>query len=480
MNTFTHLLGWRTTLLCTATLLSLTACGGGGGGGTSDDPGTTQSVRGVLVQPQSTTAASSVIVASRGVRESAASAACPDVPDGYQPLANVTVNFLDDAATLLGSLTTDACGSFSGNVPSGATQVSATPTGFSTIEQPLSTFSSATPAVVSALPTGAELVISVLQDLGSGKLALTVSDSLTGKSVLGLGAEHFTFAAGGSATTPVGVDYGASTAQAASVAMVLDGSGSMGAMVGTTGKTRNQLASLAAHELLNGLSNGSDEAGVVLFGSGVTTVNDATLATLNWLDDAGNAAAPYTFSATGMTSTIPSLRTIADLYNTSSSIYLYRTDPVHPDTAPLHLRYPPFGGATSYFDATAAGLTLLSTARNPRRIVVALTDGQDNSSSASLDQVVAQATAAGTPLYTVGFGSSTEVNETEMQAMADATGGEYKRVEGADLTGLFQSIQTGIRFQYVAGFASAFASGTVVGTTITAYGKTVSRELTVR
>lgn len=111
---------------------------------------------------------------------------------------------------------------------------------------------------------------------------------------------------------------------------------------------------------------------------------------------------------------------------------------------------------------------------------MALTDGQDNSSSASLDQVVAQATAAGTPLYTVGFGSSTEVNETEMQAMADATGGEYKRVEGADLTGLFQSIQTGIRFQYVAGFASAFASGTVVGTTITAYGKTVSRELTVR
>ena len=39
-----------------------------------------------------------------------------------------------------------------------------------------------------------------------------------------------------------------------------------------------------------------------------------------------------------------------------------------------------------------------------------------------------------------------------MQSIATQTGGEYQRVEGTDLTGLFEGIQTGIRFQYVVNF----------------------------
>lgn len=475
---------WRHAALATAATLALAACGGGGGGGNDTGGGgdDTQAVKGVLVQPQSTAATSANVLAARQGRERAASAECPDVPDGYDPLASVGVQFLDDASTVLATLTTDDCGGFAGDVPAGATRVSAAPAGLGPIEQPVSSFTGATPTVSSALPANADLVISVLQDLGSGKVALTVSDSVTGKAVLGLGAASFGFAAAGAPVAASGVAYGASTSQSASVSLVLDASGSMYGNVGTTGLTRYQLAAAAAHEMLDGLTSGTDEAGVVVFDDVVSTINDTALANFNWFDGNGVATTPYAFSATGLSSTIASLRTIVDLYNPYSQIYINgsKTDAVHPDTTAKRLSFPLFGGATAYFDATSAGLSLLSGAANVRKIVVALTDGQDNSSAKTVTAVVDEAKAAGVPLYTVGFGTEFDVNEAAMQQMAGDTGGEYKRVEGADLTGLFAGIRTGIRFQYVASFGSAFGAGTVLTTTVTAGGKTVSRDLTIR
>ncbi len=461
----------------------LAACGGGGDGGSGDSNGSddTRSVKGVLVQPQGTAAASAAILARQGrSREQAASAACPAVPDGYDPLASLTVSFRDAADIEVASLTTDACGNFAGDVPSTATTVKAAPTGATPIEQPVSGFTGAAPALASAMPATADLVISVLQDLGSGKVALSVTDSLTGKSVLGLGGTNFAFKTGANPVVPTGVAYGASTAQSASVALVLDASGSMSTRVGTTGKTRNQLAAASAHELLNGLTSGADDAGVVVFDSDSVVINDASLASMRWIDAAGASVAPYTFSVTGMTSTIAQLRPIADLYNENSAIYRNGTDPVHAATGSLRLAWSPFGGATAYYDGTSDGLALVAQGGNARKIVVAMTDGENNSSRKSIDTVIAEAKTAGIPLYTVAFGEAREVDEAGMQRMAAETGGEYKRVEGADVTGLFQSIQTGIRFQYVASFASAFGSATVLTSTVSAGGKQATRDLTIR
>lgn len=471
--------------LATATLLS--ACGGSDND--DGDDGTPQAetvdVSGVLVKPLSNAASATRVIAkqlgSARDKARAASTACPNVPDGYDPLASVAVEFRDDKDAVLATLTTDACGGFNGAVPESVTTVVAAAANATTISQPVSTFLGDTATVASALPSSADLVVSVLQDLGGGKVALTVTDSDTGKAVLGLNTSNFNFSAGSQAITPSSLSYGASTAQSASVAIVMDASGSMSSTVGSTGKTAIQLASAAFHELLDGLSSGQAEAGAVIFGSSSTVINDAALAALQWTDANGVAVSPYQLgSSSGLVSDIKKLRPVADLYNDESKLYPGGTDDVHPDTGNLHLATQAYGGSTAFFDGTSDGLGMLSAASNTRRIVVAMTDGEDNSSSETSVSVIAKAKAEGVPLYLVAFGDEFSVDEPTMQDMAQQTGGEYKRVEGDDLAGLFQSIQTGIRFQYVSSFPAAFASGTTLSTTVTAGGKTATRTLTIR
>jgi hypothetical protein len=488
------------TLICTAALV---ACGGGGSGGATDGTSngggsspTAQSVHGMLVAPLPISATSESVM-ERAASNSAgqrlrplAYPGCPDVPDGYQPLASLAIQFLDSTDAVLSTLTTDNCGNFSGTVSADATVATARPATAAPITQPVSSLISVAGApapVLSTLPTGAQYVIGVVQDLGNSRIALTISDSQTGKAVLGLTPADFSFSV---ASAPVGLSslsYGSSQAQGnASVSIVLDSSSSMSTPVGTTGRSRYQVAALAAHELLNGLRSGADEASVTLFSSSIYTMNDATLALQNWVDPSGATLPDYTFSATGRTQSIAALRPVIDSYNPDSQIYRSNgtgtgTDPVHPDTGNLRLsgsyRY---SGVTAFYDGTIAGVNLLSSALNPRKIVVSMTDGQENASRARLADVVAAAQAQGIPVFTVAFGTATQVDEADMQAIADQTGGQYRRVEGIDLTGLFQGIQTGIRFQYVATLAAAPTSGTVMTISLTRGATPITRTLTIQ
>lgn len=485
-------------LACAATLV---ACGGGddsgsSGGGSTPPPAGGQSVNGRLVVPMSIT--TSAAAAARragwagedGRAQPLAYPGCPDVPDGYAPLASVAIQFANAAGTVLSTLTTDACGAFTGNVDSAATVANAAPTGGAPISQPVSSLITVagTPApIVSTLPTGAAYVISVVQNLGAGRVAMTISDSLTGKAVLGLTSADFAFAVANAPLTLSSLSYGASQAQgSASVSIVLDSSSSMDSLVGTTGKSRYQVAALAAHELLNGLTSGSDEANITVFSSRIYAMNNATLALLNWVDTAGVAIPDYTFSDTGRTQDIAALRPVVDAYNPHSQIYrsnatATNTDPVHAATGNRRISSGyQYSGATAFYDGTIAGVNMLSSAVNARKIVVSMTDGQENSSTSTLANVVATARASGIPVFTVAFGSASQVDGASMQSIADQTGGQYRRVEGTDLAGLFQGIQTGIRFQYVAALASAPATGSVLTITLNRGATPVTRTLTIQ
>lgn len=495
--------------LAAITCAALAACGGGSSDtAVTDTAGTTttatpgsaanQSVAGILVAPSTNAAASALLMGDESSRRQAlraldqdgqvnvnAAGPCTQVPDGYTPLSGVSIAFTDAAGATQATLTTDACGNFSGSVPASATNATASAAGMAALSQPVSALTGSGPALISTLPATATPVISVLQDLGGGKVALSVTDSLTGKAVLGLGQAAFAFAVKGAAQLPSGIANGASTAQPASVGVVLDASGSMDSLVGSTTKTSIQVASIATHTLLDGLSVAGNEAGIVIFSSSIFAMNDATLASksFTWADASGTVVPAYSFSATGLTKDMSRLRPIADLYDSKSAIYLAnpKGDAVNAATGTLRLKSTyALSGGTSFYDATSRGLSMLSAASNGRKIVVAMTDGMDNESTKSVDTVIAEAKTAGVPLYTVAFGAATAVNEKVMQRMATESGGEYKRVEGIDLTGLFQSIQTGIRFQYVVSFPAAFASGTALDTSVSAAGLTAKRTLTVR
>lgn len=472
---------------------ALVACGGGGEDAPiSPAPSTaTVAVRGAMVKPVSVTASAVTALnkADASFKETRLqSLACPDVPDGYDPIISTPVEFRDAAGAVLSTLTTDSCGAFTGNVATGATVAVATPTGVAPIRQPIAslivTAGSTTPTLVSALPTGASYVISVVQDTGNGRLAMTVSDSLSGKAVLGLTAADFAFSLGANPLALTSLSYGASLAQSnASVSVVLDSSSSMSTGVGTTGRSRYQVAAIAGHELLNGLTTGSDEINMTLFASRIFPMNDFTLASLSWTDLAGVITPAYTFSTTGTTRTVAALRPLVDAYNPQSAIYRRNTtgDAVHPDTGTRRIGSSyAFGGNTAFYDGTLQGITNLSTAVNPRKIVVAMTDGQENASRSTLEQVIQAAITQGVPLFTVAFGSASSVNEANMQAMADRTGGQYRRVEGIDLAGLFQGIQTGIRFQYLAALGSTPVSGSVVTITLSRGAVPVVRTVTIR
>jgi VWFA-related protein len=83
-------------------------------------------------------------------------------------------------------------------------------------------------------------------------------------------------------------------------------------------------------------------------------------------------------------------------------------------------------GQTLLFDATFSGVMTLE-AKNPggKRAVVVLTDGKDEGSRRSDQEVVARAKELKIPLYMLGLGRPNEINEPVMRSMAKETGGDY-------------------------------------------------------
>lgn len=83
-------------------------------------------------------------------------------------------------------------------------------------------------------------------------------------------------------------------------------------------------------------------------------------------------------------------------------------------------------GETAFLDATFAALaTLEAEQATGKRVVVAMTDGVDNSSRHRVDEVIARAREIKVPLYLLGFGRPGELDPKVMEEMAQQTGGKY-------------------------------------------------------
>jgi VWFA-related protein len=83
-------------------------------------------------------------------------------------------------------------------------------------------------------------------------------------------------------------------------------------------------------------------------------------------------------------------------------------------------------GETALLDATYAGIGTLDASRRPgKQVVVAMTDGIDNSSRRRLPEVIDRAKEAKVPVYTLGFGREGEVDQRLLKTLAEETGGRY-------------------------------------------------------
>ena len=109
------------------------------------------------------------------------------------------------------------------------------------------------------------------------------------------------------------------------------------------------------------------------------------------------------------------------------------------------------GGRTALIDGVYLALNQLHKARNPRRALVVISDGADNSSRYTMGELMTFAMESDAQIYTVGiYGAPGSVEEAEgpylMEDLAKKTGG--RNVRGARVRGPCRS--HGARRQHAA------------------------------
>ena len=96
---------------------------------------------------------------------------------------------------------------------------------------------------------------------------------------------------------------------------------------------------------------------------------------------------------------------------------------------------PQFPGGTALYDAVEYATDRIKERNKDRKAIIVLTDGQENSSLASLEEIIDQAKTNFIPVYTVGFGDADPI---VLQELADETGGSYSESEASDnLIGIY-------------------------------------------
>lgn len=462
----------------------LAACGSdsssSGGGGGNPNPEPDRQVSGVLISPESnsqTTLRFSSDASPVMSMAATMAAECPgDIPAGYVRLANVTVTLLDvDGNTLAETLTTDECGIFDGTVPEQAVSIRAEPgNGLRPIEADIAVFvvddAAAGPTVVSTISESAEYEIRSLLRQSDGRFAFTVADSESGRPVIGIPEGRFSLDIAGTDVPLDSVMVAAQSQEQAAVSLVLDASGSMSEQVylNQDGESvsRWHVAREATHLFLNE-KGGNDLAGMVIFSGydDVNLINDNFLTSnLDFVDHDGNPAI-FTLSASGFTHDTAGLRTVADLYSPYSLLYQQPSSglqtPPHADSADVQIAsYYRWNGSTALYDGVTLGLTETAKQTPVRKAVVTMGDGEDNDSGTSLQATIDHANDLAIPVFSIALGVlENSPGEEALRRLGEETGGDFVSVsdDGAEteLLRVFESIQIGIVFQYLATLADA-------------------------
>jgi hypothetical protein len=119
-----------------------------------------------------------------------------------------------------------------------------------------------------------------------------------------------------------------------------------------------------------------------------------------------------------------------------------------------------FPAGSRAWDALGAAITALGTTNTDEsHYVVFMSDGQDDSSTNTMDGVIAAANAGGVQIYAVGFGS--EQDSAALQDLADQTVGRY--YQATDLASLalsFAKIGKDLSSQYILRWATLKRSAT--------------------
>ncbi len=203
-----------------------------------------------------------------------------------------------------------------------------------------------------------------------------------------------------------------------------------------------------------------DDAPVAI--TGVSTTSGLPMSVVLVLDYSSSTQ-PYTASietAAGLFVDDMGVADEGELIKFSGSIYQIRTYTT--DKASLKAGIgEPFPGVrygTKLYDALIQSIDHTALRSNIRRAVIGISDGNDASSTATIDQVIAEANAKGVPIFMIGIG---QVNSVNLQRLAEDTGGQYFPYDPAtsDLNLIWQTISAVLSDQYLIQYTSPSAGG---------------------
>jgi len=115
-------------------------------------------------------------------------------------------------------------------------------------------------------------------------------------------------------------------------------------------------------------------------------------------------------------------------------------------------------GLTALYDALAAGIEHLKTGSRDRKALVVLSDGGDNASRRTLDDVLQIAQRSSATIYTIGIYDETDSdrNPNVLRKIAKLSGGRAYFPDSLDeLEPVWRDIAGGIRSQYTLGYHSS-------------------------
>lgn len=112
-------------------------------------------------------------------------------------------------------------------------------------------------------------------------------------------------------------------------------------------------------------------------------------------------------------------------------------------------------GQTALYDALIEGLDRLASGSRARKVLVVISDGGDNASAATLDQVLARARKSSAEIYTIGLfdAADEDSNPRVLKSLAQATGGErFLPRSPGELLAVCERIAREIRSGYTIGY----------------------------
>lgn len=127
-------------------------------------------------------------------------------------------------------------------------------------------------------------------------------------------------------------------------------------------------------------------------------------------------------------------------------------------------------GSTNFYDAVIDAVKVAKDSGRTNPIVLALTDGIDNSSSNTASDAISYAKTNSVPVYAVGLDATNTINFSEMERIASETGGLFRsNISSADLNDYFAKLYNAFTAQGCVqlNLAAAPATGSTIEGTLT-------------